>query len=198
MEVAFAASPSRALKTLDGSSCDVIVLDSSSLPARADQLCTELRRKEPLARLILLTNDPDISSLSYDYLLTTPVSWKRLLSTIQEALSAERRQVLTAGDFTLDLVEQIVVGPAGEKRLTPKLFQLLHLLMSHAGELVQRRMIMVEVWHTSFMDDTRTLDVHISWLRKAIEPEPQKPRYLVTQRGQGYLLYPDGLPEESP
>lgn len=196
IEVIFAASPSRALRALDGSSCDVIVLDSSSLPGRADQLCTELRRKEPLARLILLADDPSISSLSYDYLLIAPVSWKRLLSTIQEALNAEKRQVLTAGSFTLDLVDQIVVGPVGEMRLTPKLFELLHLLMSHPAELVERRLIMHEVWHTSFLDDTRTLDVHISWLRKAIEPDPKNPRYLVTFRGHGYMLYPDGLPEE--
>ena len=99
-----------------------------------------------------------------------------------------------AGPFVLDLVERTIVGPAGEARLTAKLFTLLALLMRHAGEPVSRHQIMQQIWNTSYLEDTRTLDVHISWLRGIIEPNPRKPIYLRTQRGIGYTFHPEGEP----
>jgi DNA-binding response OmpR family regulator len=83
------------------------------------------------------------------------------------------------------------MGPNGEARLTPKLFDLLRLLMNHPNELVRRETIMEKVWHTSYMEDTRTLDVHVSWLRGIIEPNPKAPRYIVTKRGAGYIFRPN-------
>lgn len=197
IEVAFAASQARALRSLEHGSFEIIVLDASSLRTPAGQLCQALRMKAPRARLILLSDSVELASLSYDFQLVMPTSWQRLLQTIQEAFQSEKRQVLSTGPFVLDLIEKTVVGPVGEARLTPKQFELLRLLMSHAEEPVERLTIMKEVWHTSFIDDTRTLDVHISWLRRAIEPEPRKPRYLVTKRGLGYVFYPNGRSEDS-
>ena len=132
--------------------------------------------------------------MSYDYLVPSPALWNRVLKTLEEAMAGERRQVLVAGPFVLDLVERTIVGPAGEARLTAKLFTLLALLMRHAGEPVSRHQIMQEIWNTSYLEDTRTLDVHISWLRGIIEPNPRKPIYLRTQRGVGYTFHPEGEP----
>ena len=100
--------------------------------------------------------------------------------------------VITAGLFTLDLETGIVTGPAGSARLPGKQCDLLALLMRHCGESVPRRTIMRKVWLTDYMEDTRTLDVHVSWLRRNIEPQPQRPAYLVTRRGEGYVFYADG------
>jgi len=60
--------------------------------------------------------------------------------------------------------------------------------MRHAGEVVSRKTLIKQVWDTDYTGDTRTLDVHISWLRAVIEANPVKPRYLKTLRGQGYRL----------
>ncbi len=60
--------------------------------------------------------------------------------------------------------------------------------MQRSGELVTREELMRRVWRTDYTGDMRTIDVHISWLRKAIEPEPRSPRYLKTVRGVGYRL----------
>lgn len=99
--------------------------------------------------------------------------------------------MLAVGAFTLDLENRTVAGPAGTSRLTPMLAALLALLMKHPGEPVSRPTIMREVWHTTYLEDTRTLDVHISWLRRCIEPQPARPTYLLTRRGLGYVFYPD-------
>jgi DNA-binding response OmpR family regulator len=103
-----------------------------------------------------------------------------------------RGSVIAAGDFILDLGTKTVTGPAGCARLTRKQCELLELLMGVPGQLVSRSTIMQQVWQTDYMGDTRTLDVHVSWLRRNIEPRPRRPTYLVTRRGEGYVFYADG------
>ena len=192
--VLFAASVPRAHRELANISVDVIILDASSLRVSAEPLARSLRQRAPTARIILIAAPNTLSSLSYDYLVPSPAPWSRILKTLEEAIAGERRQVLVAGPFVLDLVERTIVGPAGEARLTAKLFALLELLMRHAGEPVSRHQIMQEIWNTSYLEDTRTLDVHISWLRGIIEPNPRKPIYLRTKRGSGYIFYAEGEP----
>jgi DNA-binding response OmpR family regulator len=191
-DVAFAASQTRALRELEEAAADVIILDASSLRSPAEQMCRALRQQAPVARMIVITDGPGLSSACYDYELSPPTTWKLLLDTTQQALQNERRPVLISGEFILDVEQQTIIGPTGEARLTPKLFDLLHLLMSHADELVRRETIMEKVWHTLYLDDTRTLDVHISWLRGILEPNPKKPCYLITKRGAGYIFRPLG------
>lgn len=198
LDVAFAASQARALRELEEAAADVIILDASSLRAPAEQMCRMLRQHAPAARMIVITDGFGLSSACYDYELSPPATWKLLLDTTQQALQNERRPVLISGAFILDIEQQTISGPTGETRLTPKLFDLLHLLMSHADELVRRETIMEKVWHTLYLDDTRTLDVHISWLRGIVEPNPKKPCYLITKRGAGYIFRPQGVVAPTP
>ena len=191
-QVSFAASQSRALRELDTATADVIVLDAASLRQSPEPLARALRQRAPSARIVLIADNETPTGYSYDYLLPTPVTWNRVLKMIEEALASERRQVLAKGPFVLDLVERTIVGPAGEARLTSKLFGLLALLMRNAGQTISRHQIMQEIWHTSYLDDTRTLDVHMSWLRSLIEPVPRQPIYLRTKRGVGYVFLPNG------
>jgi DNA-binding response OmpR family regulator len=72
--------------------------------------------------------------------------------------------------------------------LTPKEFVLLKTLMERAGQLVTRKALMREVWETDYMGDTRTLDVHIRWVREKVEENPGKPQRLKTVRGEGYKI----------
>ncbi|MCS6844658.1 MAG: response regulator transcription factor [Caldilineales bacterium] len=182
----------RAARELSEHRVDVIVLDVSSLRAAGEQLCRSLRQMAPSARLILISETPGLSSACYDHRLIHPVSPERLVAAIQEAMNTPRRQVIVAGDFVLDMDHQTVMGPAGEVRLTPKLLDLMRLFMTRPNQLVLRQTLMQEVWHTNYLEDTRTLDVHISWLRGHIEPDPHSPRYLVTKRGAGYIFRPNG------
>jgi DNA-binding response OmpR family regulator len=197
-QVSFAASQTRALRELEAATADVIVLDAASLRMSPEPLTRTLRQRAPSARIVLIADNDVSTGYSYDYLLPSPATWHRVLKMIEEALASERRQVLVKGPFVLDLVERTIVGPAGEERLTSKLFGLLALLMRNDGRYVSRHQIMQEIWNTSYLDDTRTLDVHISWLRGLIEPEPKKPVYLRTKRGVGYIFLPNGAADSLP
>lgn len=198
VQVSFAASQTRALRELDSAAVEVIVLDAASLRASPEPLTRSLRQRAPSARIVLIADNGGTTGYSYDYLLLIPVTWRQVLKAVEEALASERRQVLVKGSFVLDLVDQTIVGPAGEARLTGKLFGLLSLLMNHAGRYVSRDQIMQEIWHTSYLDDTRTLDVHMSWLRNLIEPDRKKPVYLRTKRGVGYVFLPNGADDSLP
>jgi len=104
-----------------------------------------------------------------------------------------KRMVLQAGDLVLDTERRLLHpnGYGGEPiRLTPMESRLLVVLMESPGQIVSRADLMKRVWQTEFLDDTRTLDVHICWLRRKLEPDPAHPRQIVTHRGRGYQFCP--------
>lgn len=72
--------------------------------------------------------------------------------------------------------------------LTPRLVVILELLIEHRGEVIDRETLYKKAWETEYTGDTRSLDVHISWLRRALESDPRNPRFLKTIRGVGYRL----------
>jgi DNA-binding response OmpR family regulator len=92
------------------------------------------------------------------------------------------------GGMVLDLEKSCLTKREGEVHLTPKETKLMALLMKNVGKVVSRTELMQEVWHTEYMGDTRTLDVHICWLRQKIEDNPRVPEVILTRRGQGYEL----------
>jgi DNA-binding response OmpR family regulator len=96
------------------------------------------------------------------------------------------QQVFRVADLTLDLANREIKGCNGNDKLTPKECELLALFMSYPGRVLSRKLLMKEVWDTDFLDDTRTLEVHICWLRKKIEEDPGNPQRLRTVRGVGY------------
>lgn len=93
---------------------------------------------------------------------------------------------LQAGDLTLDLDRRCVIKNGVEKHLTFKECALLKLFMNNGGEVLTRKRLMMEVWDTDYLGDTRTLDVHIRWLREKIEDSPSEPSFLRNVRGVGY------------
>jgi len=95
---------------------------------------------------------------------------------------------LAVGDLILDPTTRIVHCNGGESKLTPKECRLLGAFMENEGKVLSRKDLMKEVWDTDYMGDTRTLDVHIRYLRKKIEENPSDPSYILTVRGVGYRL----------
>jgi DNA-binding response OmpR family regulator len=90
--------------------------------------------------------------------------------------------------MVLDLARRVVSCSDGQIKLTPKECRLLGALMSNGGKVLSREDIMREVWDTDYMGDTRTLDVHICYLRRKIEKDPSNPSRILTIRGGGYRL----------
>ena len=96
--------------------------------------------------------------------------------------------ILSANGFTLNLARASLKKGEDEIHLTPKECKLLALLIQNAGRVVTRKQLMKHVWDTEYLGDTRTLDVHICWLRQKVEENPKLPEYIITKRGQGYQL----------
>lgn len=109
-----------------------------------------------------------------------------------------RPESLTAGDLRLDPGSRTLWGPAGKVKLNPMQMSLLARLLRQPGQIVSRAAIMRDVWNTTWLGDTHTLTVHVRSLRRVIEPEPSRPRYLVTHRGRGYAIHPDGVGQATP
>jgi DNA-binding response OmpR family regulator len=97
-------------------------------------------------------------------------------------------ETVEVDSVTLDLENNRFVTPYKTRRLRPMECRLLQVLMQRPNRVVSRASLMQEVWETDFLDDTRTLDVHICMLRRKIEPNPQDPKYLRTVRGVGYIF----------
>jgi DNA-binding response OmpR family regulator len=97
-------------------------------------------------------------------------------------------QLILVNGFSLDLSASSLRKYDIEIHLTPKECKLMAVLMKNAEKVVSRRILMQEVWDTEYLGDTRTLDVHICWLRQKVEDDPRAPKYILTRRGQGYEL----------
>ena len=120
--------------------------------------------------------------------LTHPFTLRKLINRIEPLLPGDGEHMLHVGPVRLDLERKRVRCLGREARLTPRLASLLQILMKHPGEVMQREDLFKQVWETKYTGDTRTLDVHISWLRHAIEEDARHPQLLKTVRGVGYRL----------
>ena len=104
---------------------------------------------------------------------------------------------LSVDGVVLDVEHRQVTGPAiGMSHLTPLECRLLQVLMLHPGQVISRSRLMKEVWETDYLEDTRTLHVHICWLRRKIEDDPSHPRRIITHRGLGYELLDSSGPAQ--
>jgi DNA-binding response OmpR family regulator len=120
--------------------------------------------------------------------LSPPFTLRKLLNRIAPLLPGDGAHLLHVGPIRLDWERKRVNCQGHEARLTPRLAHLLRLLMENPGTVMERERLFREIWNTEYTVDTRTLDVHISWLRQAIEEDPRRPRFLKTIRGVGYRL----------
>ena len=113
---------------------------------------------------------------------------RRTSSSTRAGLSERRQDPIEVGDMVLDPARRVVSCSDGQIKLTPKECRLLGALMSNGGKVLSREDLMREVWDTDYMGDTRTLDVHIRYLRRKIEKDPSDPSRIITIRGVGYRL----------
>jgi DNA-binding response OmpR family regulator len=114
--------------------------------------------------------------------LAYPFSSAKLTKRIAELLAG----VIQVGDVIFNVKEGMLAYRRDQPPLTPKQAQLLEVFMRHPGQVLTRAFLMKQVWETDYVGDTQTLTVHVRWLRKLIERNPQSPQYLRTVRGVGY------------
>lgn len=153
--------------------------------------CLAIQRLLPRTPCILLVDEQaevtdEHHRLTCGNVLQMPFTSRRVVNRVVKLLSARQQYVLRVGDLGLNLRTRCVHKGDQVKHMTPKQAQLLQVFMEHAGETLKRKFLMETVWNTDYMGDTRTLDVHVRWIREKIEDDPSHPRYLRTVRGIGY------------
>jgi DNA-binding response OmpR family regulator len=189
-DVELVSSGGKALSRLeDGLGPHVIVINAATLRTSGKRICQSLREKaEKLPILLILDPDREIEKVDADVVLILPFTVQKLSNRIRNLLPGDSKNSIHAGPIRLDVERRIVICQKRKTRLTPRLMRLLRILMEHRGEAIERRSLFSQVWETNYTDDTRTLDVHVSWLRRAIEEDPIHPTLLKTVRGVGYRL----------
>jgi DNA-binding response OmpR family regulator len=187
-DVVTARTRREALAKIQDSSPAVIVLDSPSLRFSCRRFCNTLRDDSlDVPVLLLLSEGKKIDrSVGAHAHLRYPFSTKKLVNRISRLLPTPDDEVLQVGDVVLNIRQRRVICGEHESNLTPKQARLLEVLMRHPGEVLTRAFLMKQVWETDYLGDTRTLDVHVHWLRKAIEEDPRLPTHLRTVRRVGY------------
>jgi DNA-binding response OmpR family regulator len=180
----------RALERIIDFDPDLVVINAPSMKTTGKRICSDLRNKmEHIQIVLILAADQSISSdVCANVVLQHPFTSRKLLNRVLPLLPGDESHMLHVGHVRLDLARRKVRCQGREAHLTPRLTQLLHILMQHPGEVVERENLFRKAWDTEYIGDTRTLDVHVSWLRQILEEEPKKPVFIKTIRGVGYRL----------
>lgn len=181
---------SAALEHLEHDHPKVVVLDAASLRTSGRRICLSIRQHAPGLPLVVVLDQQanGIDKLNADVILVQPFTLQKLLNRMRPLIPEENQNILHVGALQLDIEQRLVRCGKRQVRLTPRLLTLLKMLMDNPGIVIDRRDMFRQVWETEYIGDTRTLDVHISWLRQALEEDPRRPRYIKTVRGVGYRL----------
>ncbi len=180
---------------------DLILLDVMLPDGDGRDLARDVRKTSDVPIVMLTARGEEIDrvlglELGADDYVVKPFSARELSARIRAILrrghSTERRGAIEVDDVVLDPSSRTVAKAGTPIDLAAREFDLLHMLMANAGRVVRREDIMDEVWDPHWFGPTKTLDVHISWLRRKLEDDARHPRYISTVRGVGFrFLSPD-------
>ncbi len=187
---------------------DLILLDIMLPGLDGFEVCKILRKEMNVPVLMLTARDDEIDrvvglEVGADDYLTKPFSMRELIARVKahlrrtkiirdemEKLKAAEvessHQLLTFGDLTIDLTRHEVLLRGQVVPLKPQEYALLVFFAEHKGQMLSREFILERVWGWDYIGDSRTVDVHVRWLRQKIEDNPSEPRRIVTVRGGGY------------
>ena len=181
------ASAIEAIKRLNPKA---VIIDAASMRTSGTRICSSLRsalEKTPIL-LIASKDQEEVDDKCADQVLRVPFTLQKLLNRLRPYMSMNENKKLECGPIKLDIKERWLHCDGKKTRLTPRLFTLMEAFMRQPGEVLLREDLFRKLWETDYLGDTRSLDVHISWLRQAVELDPRNPKYIKTERGIGYRL----------
>jgi DNA-binding response OmpR family regulator len=169
---------------------NLLIINAASMHTSGKRISKSVRSKYPgLPILLILDEDhKEIDDHQVNVTLVMPFTLRKILNRVHHLLPGNSDDLIHHGPIKLDVARNKVSCLDREVALTPRLTQILRVLMENPGIVVERKNLFRKIWNTEYTLDTRTLDVHISWLRRAIEKDPRNPQFLKTIRGVGYRL----------
>lgn len=200
-EVTRVSSGAQALANAAG--VDAVVLDLGLPDLDGVEVCRRLRSRAPQARVLMLTartTEADVVvglDAGADDYVTKPFRLAELLARLRALLrrgaesATQERSLLVAQDVRIDPAARRAWRADEELELTPKEFEVLRLLVEHAGRVVSREQLLRDVWETTWGGSSKTVDMHLSWLRKKLGDAASSPRYITTVRGVGFRFEND-------
>jgi DNA-binding response OmpR family regulator len=207
LDVVTAADGREALQQFRAAAPDLMLLDLMLPHLSGIEVCRIVRRESSLPIIMLTAKDGEIDKvvgleLGADDYVTKPFSLRELMARIRaqlrrlDAIDAAPDEPGPVGGRGLIHLDAVTIDVAGhrllrdgeELRVKPKAFELLTFLVRHSGQVFDRDQLLEKVWGYDYAGETRTVDVHVHWLRTAIEADPSQPQYLQTVRGVGYVL----------
>jgi DNA-binding response OmpR family regulator len=187
-KVTFVSTGKDALLKLAGRKPDVMIVDAASMRTTGSRICKSVEAKYPSVPIILINAADNLPSneIVAEVQLVHPFTIRKLENRIIPFSPSDGNHMIQEGPINLDLERQVIRCNKKEEHVTPRMVELLKMLIDRKGEVLERELLFSKIWNTDYTEDTRSLDVHINWLRKIIEKDPKKPTLLVTVRGKGY------------
>jgi len=191
------APNAKAALELMASKPDLVILDLGLPDMQGLELLRQIRARKDTVPIVVLSSrgDEDVKVAALDQgaddYVTKPFGMEELLARIRMALRHQlqvhgERPIFTLGELSVDLVRRIVKVRGKEVKLSPKEYELLRVLVQHAGKVLTHKFLLKELWAVPI--DPQYLRVYVRQLRQKIEPDPTQPRYILTETGIGYRL----------
>jgi len=175
---------------------DLVILDVMLPKLDGLTVCRIVRRESHVPIILLTARGAEADKIigletGADDYIVKPFSLGEFIARVRAALrrgssSGSPQTQLTAGDLRVDLSSRRVYRGQGEIQLAPREYELLVTLMRHKGAVLTRDLLLARVWGDDYVGDSRTVDVHIRWLRQKVEEDPSNPMRILTLRGVGY------------
>lgn len=197
LQVIEAADGGQALAEIEQAEPDLVILDLGLPDIQGQELIRIIRTQGSTLPIVVLSSRTDergkveALDLGADDYVTKPFGTDELLARIRAALRHRlqqqgQRPIFKSGDLTVDLVRRVVCVRDAEVKLSPKEYDILRMLVAHAGKVLTHRMLMNEVWGGE--TDVQYLRIYVRQLRQKIEVNPEQPKHILTETGVGYRL----------